>query len=97
MEITPILWTTTLILIFLISLFNRGMSFTAKRYPIPIQISDEPGYEMITESYGEGSRKYWIFKPAAPGKYPVVVFLHGWAATEPLFLYGLDSTSCKER
>lgn len=85
MEMTRILWTTTLILLFIISLFNCGMSFAAKRYPIPIQISSAPCYGMITESYGEGSQKYWIFRPAAPGKYPVVVFLHGWAATEPLF------------
>ncbi|MFB2623815.1 MULTISPECIES: alpha/beta fold hydrolase [Methanothermobacter] len=48
-------------------------------------VTDEPGYGMITESHGEGSQRYWIFKPSEPGSYPVVVFIHGWAATEPLF------------
>ncbi len=91
---TRALWTTTLLL-FMISFFNCGTSLAAKEDAIPIQISEEPGYGMIMENHGEGSQKYWIFKPAAPGKYPVVVFLHGWAAIEPLFLYGLDSASCK--
>lgn len=48
-------------------------------------VLDEPGYGMITESHGEGSQRYWIFKPSKAGSYPVVVFIHGWAATEPLF------------
>jgi len=48
-------------------------------------VSDEPGYGMMVESHGEGSQRYWIFKPSKPGDYPVVVFIHGWAATEPLF------------
>ncbi len=82
---TRALWTTTLVLVFMISLFNCVTCLAAEQDAIPVQISGEPGYGMITESYGEGSQKYWIFKPAAPGKYPVVVFLHGWAATEPLF------------
>ncbi|MBE2899522.1 hypothetical protein DNK57_01590 [Methanothermobacter thermautotrophicus] len=40
---------------------------------------------VISESHGEGSGKYWIFRPAAQGRYPVVVLIHGWAATEPIF------------
>lgn len=39
---------------------------------------------VISESHGEGSGKYWIFRPAAQGRYPVVVLIHGWAATEPI-------------
>lgn len=49
------------------------------------QLTSEGSIPVISESHGEGSGKYWIFRPAAPGRYPVVVFIHGWAATEPIF------------
>ena len=35
--------------------------------------------------YGEGALAYWVFEPAnpAPASAPVVLFLHGWRATDP--------------
>jgi dienelactone hydrolase len=42
-----------------------------------------------TSEVGQGSRSYWLFEPAdpMPRRAPVVVFLHGWLATNP-GLYG---------
>jgi len=41
------------------------------------------------EVFGEGAKKYYIFKPMgkAVEKHPVVVFFHGWGATNPK-IYG---------
>ncbi len=37
------------------------------------------------ERRGQGARAWWIFEPAspAPASAPIVVFLHGWGATNP--------------
>src|SRR5262245_4974237 len=39
--------------------------------------------------YRQGAQEYWLFEPAKPKpeSVPVVVFLHGWGAMNPL-LYG---------
>src|SRR5262245_15616854 len=41
------------------------------------------GFQM--SKHGQGARQYWLFTPdgPVPSQAPVVVFLHGWAATEP--------------
>ena len=39
--------------------------------------------------YGQGGKEYWIYEPdqPKPNSAPVVVFLHGWGGTNPLY-YG---------
>jgi acetyl esterase/lipase len=39
--------------------------------------------------HGEGARAYWLFKPdvSTPTSAPLIVFLHGWGATNPA-IYG---------
>jgi len=70
----------------LITLILGSVPVHAEPVAIPRVNMDGPPYEgMVREVHGEGSQRYWIFKPAAPGRYPVVVLIHGWAATEPIF------------
>jgi acetyl esterase/lipase len=40
---------------------------------------------VTAKTFGDGAKSYWIFEPAepAPEKAPVVVFHHGWLATNP--------------
>jgi pimeloyl-ACP methyl ester carboxylesterase len=44
---------------------------------------------VIKKRYREGAREYWIYEPDAPKprSAPLVVFLHGWGGTNPLY-YG---------
>ena len=44
---------------------------------------------VIKNKYGNGSKEYWIFEPDSPkpASAPVVIFLHGWGGTNPLY-YG---------
>lgn len=72
--------TWTLLLILLLLSLNH-----VSGAPWDDQAVDSTSYGIIRESHGEGDGKYWIFRPSRPGRYPVVVFIHGWAATEPLF------------
>ena len=59
----------------------------------PSQPSYGPGgnnytHEMVRETvYGEGEKQYWIFEPASPTpkSAPIIVFNHGWGATNPIF------------
>lgn len=70
----------------LITLILGSVPVHAEPVAIPQVNMDGPPYEgMVREVHGEGSQRYWIFRPAAPGRYPVVVLIHGWAATEPIF------------
>jgi len=44
---------------------------------------------VVKNRYGSGGREYWIYEPdkPKPTTAPVVVFLHGWGGTNPLY-YG---------
>src|SRR5215475_6743018 len=44
---------------------------------------------VIKNKYGKGSKEYWIYEPDSPkpASAPVVIFLHGWGGTNPLY-YG---------
>ncbi|HSE33173.1 MAG TPA: alpha/beta fold hydrolase, partial [Pyrinomonadaceae bacterium] len=44
---------------------------------------------VIKNRYGKGGNEYWIYEPdkPKPTTAPVVVFLHGWGGTNPLY-YG---------
>jgi pimeloyl-ACP methyl ester carboxylesterase len=44
---------------------------------------------VIKNRYGEGGKEYWIYEPdqPKPATAPVVIFLHGWGGTNPLY-YG---------
>ena len=44
---------------------------------------------MIKNRYGQGGKEYWIYEPdrPKPKTAPVVIFLHGWSGTNPLY-YG---------
>ncbi len=62
----------------------------------PDQPSSGPGgsdyaYDSVkTSSYGSGELKYWIFEPDSPtpDSAPVVVFNHGFLATDPAYYIG---------
>lgn len=49
----------------------------------------KPHAAVIKNRYGQGGKEYWIFEPDRPKPQtaPVVVFLHGWGGTNPLY-YG---------
>jgi acetyl esterase/lipase len=48
-----------------------------------------PHAAVIKNRYGQGGKEYWIYEPdrPKPTTAPVVVFIHGWGGTNPLY-YG---------
>ena len=80
-----------LVFLFLIFLFNPA-SVQAVNVQPPSQPLSGPGgldynhSQIITYSYGQGAQQYWIFEPASPkpDSAPIIVFNHGWAATNPI-------------
>ena len=77
------------ILIFLIlfSAFNIASKPQAPKQPLNGPGSSEySSNEVIKNSYGEGANQFWIYEPADPKpiKAPLIVFNHGWAATNPV-------------
>jgi acetyl esterase/lipase len=44
---------------------------------------------VVKNRYGKGGKEYWIYEPSTPKpkSAPVVIFLHGWGGTNPLY-YG---------
>ncbi|PWT90259.1 MAG: alpha/beta hydrolase [Blastocatellia bacterium] len=48
-----------------------------------------PHAAVIKNRYGQGGKEYWIYEPdkPKPTTAPVVIFLHGWGGTNPLY-YG---------
>lgn len=49
----------------------------------------KPHAAVIKSRYGQGGNEYWIYEPdrPKPKTAPVVIFLHGWSGTNPLY-YG---------
>ena len=49
----------------------------------------KPHAAVTKNRYGQGGKEYWIYEPdrPKPKTAPVVVFLHGWSGTNPLY-YG---------
>ncbi|HEV2904627.1 MAG TPA: alpha/beta hydrolase, partial [Pyrinomonadaceae bacterium] len=49
----------------------------------------KPHAAVIKSRYGQGANEYWIYEPdrPKPKTAPVVIFLHGWSGTNPLY-YG---------
>ncbi|MGZ7049098.1 MAG: alpha/beta hydrolase [Methanobacterium sp.] len=48
--------------------------------------SDYSSSNVIKSTYGEGANQFWIYEPAdpKPPSAPLIVFNHGWAATNPI-------------
>jgi dienelactone hydrolase len=80
------------VLIILFSVISVIGSFQVKPTS-PTQPVSGPGgsdynYSSVKESvYGQGQNQYWIFEPdnPSPSSAPVIVFMHGWGATTPIF------------
>lgn len=61
----------------------------------PLQPETGPGgkqlahQSVVKNRYGKGGTEYWLYEPATPKpkSAPVVIFLHGWGGTNPLY-YG---------
>jgi acetyl esterase/lipase len=49
----------------------------------------KPHTTVVKNRYGQGGKEYWIYQPdkPKPARAPVVIFLHGWGGTNPLY-YG---------
>jgi acetyl esterase/lipase len=81
---------TTFVIVFLLH------SIAFSQSPVPPSQSDAgPGgkqqahVSVIKKRYREGAKEYWIYEPDAPKPRtaPLIVFLHGWGGTNPLY-YG---------
>lgn len=76
-------------------IFLSQSIFTAQAPSPPPQPEIGPGgkqlaHKAVTKNrYGTGGKEYWIYEPDAPTpkSAPVVIFLHGWGGTNPLY-YG---------
>jgi pimeloyl-ACP methyl ester carboxylesterase len=81
-------------LLILIVLAPAASTVDEKPKP-PGQAESGPGgkdykHARVTKTiYGKGAIQYWLFEPAepAPKSAPLIVFNHGWSATDP-FIYG---------
>src|SRR5262245_59801560 len=84
----------TLVLIFALVLSLSGQTFPSPPTP-PGQPETGPGGKQASHSaviknrYGQGGKEFWIYEPdkPKPAQAPVVIFLHGWGGTNPLY-YG---------
>ncbi|HEV8137907.1 MAG TPA: alpha/beta hydrolase [Pyrinomonadaceae bacterium] len=81
-----------LILVLILSL--SGQSVTSRPFPPPQPETGPGGKQLphaavIKNRYGKGGTEYWIYEPdkPKPKQAPVVIFLHGWGGTNPLY-YG---------
>jgi len=93
MNVSKILRTisgTALLVVFSL----QSIAFSQTVLPPP-QPDDGPGSKprahasVLKKRYREGAKEYWIYEPDAPKPRtaPVIVFLHGWGGTNPLY-YG---------
>jgi pimeloyl-ACP methyl ester carboxylesterase len=81
-------------LLFLFLMFSVMLSscqLPARTITSPCQPARGPGgsdyrhSEVKKSVFGQGDTQYWIYEPAAPAptSAPVIVFVHGWTATNP--------------
>lgn len=73
---------------FILLLIILGWINIPKAPPAPVTGPGSLEYghsEVIKTTYGEGASQYWIYEPSSPKPYsaPIIVFNHGWAATNP--------------
>ena len=81
-------------LIAFIVLTLSARSFAQAPTP-PLQPKTGPGGKQTTHAaviknrYGQGGQEYWIYEPdrPKPATASVVIFMHGWGGTNPLY-YG---------
>jgi dienelactone hydrolase len=79
----------------LAALFLLGTIVSAQLPTPPAQPESGPGGKQLAHAtvvknrYGSGGKEYWIYEPNSPKpkSAPVVIFLHGWGGTNPLY-YG---------
>jgi dienelactone hydrolase len=84
--------TLGLILVVILSLLAQGLSQIPSPPPQP---DSGPGGKqeahtaVVKNRYGQRGKEYWIYEPdkPKPPRAPVVIFLHGWGGTNPLY-YG---------
>ena len=84
------------LLVSLLLLFLTLGSISSFQLPTPpLQPETGPGGKqamhaaVLKNRYREGAKEYWIYEPdkPTPKVAPVVIFLHGWGGTNPLY-YG---------
>jgi acetyl esterase/lipase len=68
----------------LIAIVLTGVPGRSAR-PGDLPLPAYPHKTFVAQEFGEGARSYWLFEPAepTPERAPVVVFHHGWLATNP--------------
>ena len=79
----------------IIGLFTVQIIFTSQAPTPPPQPDKGPGGKQLTHAavtrnrYESGAKEYWLYEPDAPRpkSAPVVIFLHGWGGTNPMY-YG---------
>jgi acetyl esterase/lipase len=79
----------------ILALFTVQAIFTSQTPTPPPQPDTGPGGKQVTHTavtknrFGNGGKEYWIYEPDVPRpkSAPVVIFLHGWGGTNPLY-YG---------
>lgn len=82
--------------LFLVVLLLLAVPARTQQLPAPPPQPDKgpggkqkPHAGVIKNRYGKGGKEYWIYEPdrPKPKTAPVVIFLHGWGGTNPLY-YG---------
>jgi len=83
--------TALVLLLVLISLtVVSSQNITPPSQPLSGPGGKQYAHAGVTKNrYGSGGHEYWIFEPDSPKprSAPVIVFLHGWGGTNPLY-YG---------
>ncbi|HEX4081095.1 MAG TPA: alpha/beta hydrolase fold domain-containing protein [Rhizomicrobium sp.] len=80
-----VLWTVAMVLL------GGGAVRAAEAPAPPHQPPSGPGGRsapygaVVAQSLGSGPQSYWLFEPAkpTPARAPLIVFNHGWGATDP--------------
>jgi acetyl esterase/lipase len=88
-----VITTFLIIMIILLITFPMLLVLQEQKPVQPTQPATGPGgadyqyTEVNVSTYGEGENQYWIFEPDSPKNtsLPVIIFMHGWGATTPMF------------